>query len=384
MVVVVGKEKEEEEQEENAPLLLINREVGFRATQWQGSVLQAMRDARGSRGHKVGLLVVATGLGKTVIAILDVDRELEELNDERINRLRRPRRPGGVSHPHAVRVLFLVHSTAIRDAAYAKFCSHFGSQFSPTAFLNYKGKVTGDLRNVVFLFALFQSFDKLNARDFSMVIIDEVHHVLAPSYRKHVDALLKHCNYALGMTATSQHRTDPNGVRIRALFRDTVYFEYSWMAAKRTHFPKDVEYLEALPLLKGGLDVPSYEACLREFRRRDQSLAHFFALLQKSLTQVGMDDPRSILVPQYVCDMLNHYQQARVGWSGGGGLLTVVKSDFSQVEAGLPPRRQILIFAQSVQDAEEIAKLVAVKTKLLVAAVSHKTVDAASTLQSFM
>ncbi len=257
---------------------------GFLPSEWQREVLVVMDAKRQSVSHKVGLLVIATGLGKTVIACLDVHREMCRSRDERVRSLLRKDAPplqldprdngeGPPDDAMPFRVLFLVHSKLIRDGAHQKFVSHFGVWYPRSVFFNYdsSGSLPPSLERVLFVFALFQSFDKLDARAFSHVIVDEVHHVLAPTYSKHVKQLLADPRrYVLGMTATLQHRNDPGGNGIRALFCDMVYFAYDWVAAKRTHFPQDVgegsTYLLVRPPLTCLQSISSVYRCLRAAR----------------------------------------------------------------------------------------------------------------------
>ena len=64
------------------------------------------------------------------------------------------------------------------------------------------------------------------------------------------------------MTATLLHRNDPRGERLKALFRNTVYVEFDWTIAKAFNFFPPVEYLEFLPTLRSGRDVPTYASLL--------------------------------------------------------------------------------------------------------------------------
>lgn len=344
---------------------------GFTPSPWQADVLRRMDEVRQAAGHAVGLLVLATGIGKTVIAILDVERAMASSRDPRVRTLRTksaaplpPVEHRQTDDDRPFRLLFLVHSRAIADGACAKFKAHFGHQYPARCFVNHDGKRGAMGADALFVFALFQSFAKLEAHDFSHLIVDEVHHVLAVTYRRHVEALLGHCNYALGMTATLQHRDDPKGVAHRALFRDTVYIDYDWVKAKATHFPRAVEYLECLPVLADGRDVPTYQRHLAVFLDTG-NLQRFLNDLQRSLTQLGMDDPRAMLTPDFVANTLLGYQRARRS-------------------VGLALRTRVLVFVSGVKDAARVAALLADNDLgLRASSVSYQSQNAASVLERF-
>lgn len=146
-----------------------------------------MERKRIQAGHKIGLLVMATGVGKTIVSALDIERELRQANEKN----------------ESMRVLFLVHTEAIKLNALSKFKRHFSETFPDSAFLNHNSsKALPSLKNVVFVFALFQSMSRLLSVDWTHVIVDEVHHCVAPSYRSVVASLLHKVPYVLGMTAT--------------------------------------------------------------------------------------------------------------------------------------------------------------------------------------
>lgn len=152
------------------------------------------------------------GLGKTVLAILDIQREIENLipNTKKRKRIE-------------FQLLFLVHTTTIRDAAYIKFKEHFQAcGFSSHSFINVNNNFDESqfqIGGVQFIFCLFQSFDKIPNSVISNtthVIFDEVHHLLATTYNRVFTTLseLKTMQYMLGMTATLIHRDDPKGWKL--------------------------------------------------------------------------------------------------------------------------------------------------------------------------
>lgn len=146
----------------------------------QSEALAALRRTRAD-GNGAGLVVLATGLGKTWLAAFDTEQA------------------------SAKRVLFVAHREEILDQAMATF-----RDIRPGAVF---GKYTGSekVRDADVMFASVQTLHKrahlkLFAPDaFDYIVIDEFHHASAATYRK----LLDHFTpaFLLGLTATPE-RTD--------------------------------------------------------------------------------------------------------------------------------------------------------------------------------
>lgn len=226
-----------------------------------------------------------------------------------------------------------------------KFRTHFSAIYglSPFDFCCVdKNESAGQARRARFVFVLFQSFQRLPeeiVKTFTHVIFDEVHHILAESWNKVYKRLrASHSlQYMLAMTATLQHRSDPSGKKLKSLFENMVYIDFPLTTAKKLgYFPK-VDYIESLPTLKNGRDVPTYSAILREFRQGRQSLAGFLRRLEKSLEQMSMGsgkDIRKRLKPEFIVDTLVQLNTLRE-----------------------KPLKKIIIFAQNAAHATNIANL---------------------------
>jgi len=173
--------------------------------------------------------------------------------------------------------------------------------------------------------------------------------------------------------------------------------KYTSVVQRLGYFPP-VEYLECLPLLEEGRDIPSYATLLAQYREHC-SLSKFLSALQRSVSQVqpvplklqcvavcispwkrtyrlchslralplqvGLDDAgvRKLLTPKFVVDKLQEYQRIRL-------------------ECGLAPRRRILVFASGVRDAQEMANLLT-SQKVAAACVSYKSTQIVRTLRKF-
>jgi len=169
----------------------------------QRAALAALAQSRDEEGHRRAMVVLATGLGKTWLAAFDVAAFAE-----RAGRL--------------PRVLFLAHREELLEQAADTFHRLFqGRDARFGFFVGGKGALEGDI--------VFASVQKLSRREhierldptsFDYVIVDEVHHGAAPSYRRVLDRLEP--RFLLGLTATP-NRAD--GGDVLGLFDDHIAFE---------------------------------------------------------------------------------------------------------------------------------------------------------------
>jgi len=299
---------------------------GYKASEFQRVVLDHCDKVRKVVDHKTGLMVLATGLGKTILAILDIEREFKSLSKEDLK---------------SFKLLFLVHSRVIRDATFNKFISQFSSNdpeednhwdFDESSFFNVceneiKNKnIDHKLKKAKFVFCLFQSFDKISSNlQFTHCVIDEVHHLVANTYNKVYKTLTKssHLKYMLGMTATLIHRDDPTGEKLKDLFSGVVYINLPWSLAKSLGFFPPVEYLEYLPsTIHSTLDIATYQQIVTEsfdkYNNPKRHLPNFILKLEKSLIQLGMNTDEQVkkkLIPENVTTVLFQYftQQFNAG-----------------------------------------------------------------------
>lgn len=139
--------------------------------------LQRTRD----EGNRAGLVVLATGLGKTWLAAFDSNQE------------------------QFGRVLFVAHREEILSQALGTF-----RRIRPHATLGmYTGKAKQ--QNVDVLFASVQTLgrqrhlDRFDPSEFDYIVVDEFHHAHAKTYRSLIDHFVP--RFLLGLTATPE-RTD--------------------------------------------------------------------------------------------------------------------------------------------------------------------------------
>ena len=146
-------------------------------------------------GNKVGLVVLATGLGKTWLSAFDTSR------------------------PEYVRVLFVAHREEILTQARETY-----RQIRPDARLGmYTGTEKAPEADVV-----FASIQTLGRRDqlprfapstFDYIVVDEFHHAAASTYRRLLDHFTP--KFLLGLTATPE-RTD--GGDLLAICQENVVY----------------------------------------------------------------------------------------------------------------------------------------------------------------
>lgn len=160
----------------------------------QEEALAALHQTR-QQGFKRGLVVMATGLGKTWLAAFDA-RQL-----------------------HAKKLLFVAHRDEIIRQAQATFI-----RMNPKA---HTGLYSGQQQQQAdWLFASVQTLGRAEhlqqfAQDhFDYIIVDEFHHSTSPTYRKLLDHFRP--RFLLGLTATPD-RTDQ--ADILALCDDNLVFE---------------------------------------------------------------------------------------------------------------------------------------------------------------
>lgn len=171
--------------------------------QIQKEALDALRASR-AQGKTRALVVLATGLGKTLLATLDFAQLAAELNK-------------------TPKLLFIAHrrELLLQAAEHYRTLSH--TLPSPLR-IGWCMEDSSDLgADAVFAsvakLARSPMLKRLREQTFDYVVIDEVHHAHAPSYRRIIDAL--NTTFLLGLTATPE-RADAND--ILGLFHDLIAY----------------------------------------------------------------------------------------------------------------------------------------------------------------
>lgn len=212
----------------------------------QEEALIALKESRHA-GEGRGLVVLATGLGKTWLAAFYV-REVQ-----------------------AERVLFVAH----RDEILRQSRDVFRKVIPDCD----AGMFTGDERapDAEVLFAAVQSLGRnLNLwspEHFDVIIIDEFHHAAAPTYRRIIEHFEP--DFFLGMTATPE-RLD--GADLLALCNDNLVFECGLaegiergeLCPFQYWAEKDVADFEHIPWRNGGFDPEELARAIETVERAQQ------------------------------------------------------------------------------------------------------------------
>ncbi len=182
------------------------RQGPFEPRPWQVEALSALRRIRDA-GYVRTLVAVATGMGKTWLAAFDA-RQLGMM----INRM--------------PRVLIIAHRAHILAQAEAAVSLVLDSQYGEGAtswYIGASSELDGDL-----VIASIQKLcrpaglELISEEYFDFVVMDEVHHAHAPSYRRVLAKL--NAGFILGLTATPE-RTD--GIDVASIFDDNLAYQAS-------------------------------------------------------------------------------------------------------------------------------------------------------------
>jgi superfamily II DNA or RNA helicase/diadenosine tetraphosphate (Ap4A) HIT family hydrolase len=150
----------------------------------QVEALERLRSAR-DEGHRRALVVFATGLGKTWLAAFDSKQLAEELG--------RPPRVLFVAHRRELLIqASLTYRRLLREAGQTARVSWFVEQHSDLSGQLVFGSVAKLARP--------ENVERLRSERFDYVVIDEVHHAAADSYRRILAAV--ESRFLLGLTAT--------------------------------------------------------------------------------------------------------------------------------------------------------------------------------------
>ena len=219
----------------------------------QAAALEALQATR-TAGNHAGLVVLATGLGKTWLSAFDTSR------------------------PEFKRVLFVAHREEILNQAHATF-----RRIRPGANL---GHFTGEKKQAT-ADVLFASIQTLSRREhleqfapasFDYIVIDEFHHASAASYRK----LIGYFNpkFLLGLTATPE-RSD--GGDLLALCQQNLVYRCDLVEGVRRALlspfryfgvPDDVDYAN-IPWRSTRFDEEALTTAVATQRRAANALEQF-------------------------------------------------------------------------------------------------------------
>ena len=174
----------------------IEQENEFVPNSMQKRVLQKLKETR-INGNKKGLVISATGTGKTYLAAMDI-KQFFEINSNTENKLFKIN--DKKSKTSNIKFLFIAHREELLENAinvFSKILKIDKNEF---------GKIYGGLKEIdkSIIFASIQSlrncYNEFKTSFFDYIIVDEFHHSMSDSYLK----TLSYFNpkFLLGLTAT--------------------------------------------------------------------------------------------------------------------------------------------------------------------------------------
>ena len=234
----------------------------------QVRMLEQLQVQRDRHDRHRNLLVAATGTGKTVMAALDYRRLREQTGGD-------------------LSLLFVAHRRRILDQSRATFATVLKDpEF---------GEILGDGEHASrgrHVFAMVQSLrnaevEKLRPDQYDVVIIDEVHHAAAPSYR----ALLEHLDPTelLGLTATPERMDGEDitrwfGSRTAVELRLWEAIDDNYLAPFQYFGIHDATDLSALEWRRGGYRTEDLD---RLYTGDDRRVTHVIQSLERVLASPG-------------------------------------------------------------------------------------------------
>lgn len=217
----------------------------------QELALAALVETR-SAGHAAGLVVMATGLGKTWVAAFDSTR------------------------PEFGRVLFVAHRSEILLQSMTAYRA-----VRPEVSLGlYTGTEKDPTADVVFasVQTLARHLDEFARNEFDYIVVDEFHHAEASSYRRVIDYFEP--AFLLGLTATPDRM---DGADLRPLCGDNLVFECDLVEGIRrnelvpfAYFGiKDVVDFAPIPWRNGRFDPELLASAVETEERAAQAFAEW-------------------------------------------------------------------------------------------------------------
>jgi superfamily II DNA or RNA helicase/diadenosine tetraphosphate (Ap4A) HIT family hydrolase/HKD family nuclease len=229
----------------------------------QAEALSALTATR-LDGHRAGLVVMATGLGKTWLAAFDSTR------------------------PEFRRVLFVAHRDEILKQARDVY-----RQIRPGGRLSlFTGEERDAGGDVVFasVQSLHRNLGRFDAEEFDYIVVDEFHHAVAHTYRKVIAHLRP--EFLLGLTATPSRADNAD---LLALCSDNLVYDCGLvegvnrqlLSPFRYRAIPDVADYEHIPWRNGRFDPEELTAQIATQQRAQQVLNEWVALGGRSRRALG-------------------------------------------------------------------------------------------------
>lgn len=262
----------------------------FESRPYQLEAWDALWQAR-EAGVDRGLVHLATGLGKTSVAVFDYAKFREEQ----------------AAKGETARGLFVVHQNAILDQADERFnevLPHLLPGVGMSRFVNQSDNLpTGEV-----VFASFQALNrgvyKFEPDHFDYIVYDEAHHIEAKTYKRVVEYFKP--KFQLGLTATPERG---DGKDITDHFGETLYSK-TLPEGMAEGYLADVHYRlmldeETKQLLQSGFKPKNMTELNRifEFELKHEDVADTIRTAQQEIRdKTGLDKVKTIIFSPNIFD----------------------------------------------------------------------------------
>lgn len=244
----------------------------FKPFYYQKAILDKLQAERKIYNHNKNLVVAATGTGKTLISAFDYKRFREE-------------------NPESCRLLFIAHRQEILEQSLDSFRNVLNdSNFGELWVGNYEAKKKEDLFISIQTANSQKIVSKFSKNYFDFIIIDEVHHAAAESYREIFTYFEP--KILLGLTATHERMDglsilDYFGNRIAASIRLPEAIDRNLLCSFSYYGISDDVSLKDIKWSKGGYDEKELNVIYIEGESAIKRVEHIISSLHKYLNDVN-------------------------------------------------------------------------------------------------
>lgn len=244
----------------------------FKPFYYQKAILDKLQAERKIYNHNKNLVVAATGTGKTLISAFDYKRFREE-------------------NPESCRLLFIAHRQEILEQSLDSFRNVLNdSNFGELWVGNYEAKKKEDLFISIQTANSQKIVSKFSKNYFDFIIIDEVHHAAAESYREIFTYFEP--KILLGLTATPERMDglsilDYFGNRIAASIRLPEAIDRNLLCSFSYYGISDDVSLKDIKWSKGGYDEKELNVIYIEGESAIKRVELIISSLHKYLNDVN-------------------------------------------------------------------------------------------------
>lgn len=321
----------------------------FEARSYQLDAFNALWSAR-KEGADRGLIHLATGLGKTSVAVVDYAAfRLEAIEQT----------------GQAPRALFVVHQNNILEQASERF-DELLPDASRSFYLNQHKKLPHSEVTFASFQALTRSADRFPSDYFDYIIYDEAHHIEAATYKKVVDHFSP--KFQLGLTATPERMDEKD---IENHFGKALYTKTLGEAIAENHLAKvnyNIMFDDAVSeAIQSGFEASSLAEIQRLFDvypRNEVIIEKIHEAQERIREEQGVEQVKTIIFcadlehADSIADMMggesyhsgrsDHAQKALLEAFRKDGLETITVRDMFNEGIDIPDAR-LIVFLRTTQ-----------------------------------